>query len=189
MRPCRLVPGPLMLASAVAALLAFASPLRAQAAAAGSAAPPAGASAPACTVRELSRAPLVVDGSREMYIEPMVALHAGGETFLAGSPNYLYAPGTAAEPRDFVRDSVFGAILGSDGRARLIPAPLDPTRIASVHGAVLPNGRWAFVFAQVKNPWVGAVPDTIVGLWHAIHDGRTWTTLERLPSPNDGTFL
>src|SRR5688500_301170 len=177
---------------ATALILTLATtPLDAQTGASG--APPsrgvAPATATACTVREASRSPLVVDDTREMYVEPMVVLPSRGEILLAGSPNYLYAPGGPDEPRDFVRDSVFGAILGTDGRARLIAAPIDPTRITSVHAAALPAGGWAVVFAELKHQAVAGTPDSLVRFWHAVHDGRSWTHLDQLPVPSDGAFL
>ena len=169
------------------ALCVGAGPARAQA----RTDPPVHPASPSCTVTEVSRSPLVIDANREMFIEPMVVLPSRGEIFLAGSPNYLYAPGTAGEARDFVRDSVFGAVIGADRRGRLVTVPprIDPSRVASIHGAVLPDGRWAVVFAEVKHPWVGGVPDTIVTFWHGVYDGRAWSRLERMPLPTGGAFL
>ncbi len=140
----------------------------------------------ACTVRETSRTPLLVDGLREIYIEPTAVLPSRGGILFAGTPNYLYAPGFSEQFRDFVQDSVFGAVLGADGRARLVPAPIDPTRITGVRGVALDDGRWAVAFAELKNPRQGYVPDTIVRFWHGIYDGRAWSRIEQLPTPPGG---
>lgn len=140
----------------------------------------------ACTVRETSRTPLVVDGLREIYIEPTAVLPSRRGILFAGTPNYLYAPGFPEQFRDFVQDSVFGAVLGVDGRARLVPAPIDPTRIKGVRGVALNDGSWAVAFAELKHPWQGHVPDTVVRFWHGIYDGRAWSRIEQLPTPPAG---
>lgn len=140
----------------------------------------------ACTVRETSRAPLLVDGLREIYVEPTAVLPSRGGILFAGTPNYLYAPGFPEQFRDFVQDSVFGAVLGTDGRARLVPAPIDPTRIKGVRGVALNDGSWAVAFAELKNPWQGHVPDTVVRFWHGIYEGRAWSRIEQLPIPPVG---
>jgi len=139
-----------------------------------------------CTVRETSRTPLLVDGLREIYIEPTAVLPSRSGILFAGTPNYLYAPGFPEQFRDFVQDSVFGAVLGTDGRARLVPAPIDPTRIKGVRGVALNDGSWAVAFAELKHPWQGHVPDTVVRFWHGIYDGRAWSRIEQLPTPPAG---
>ena len=142
-----------------------------------------------CTVRETSRAPLTVDGSREMYIEATAVLPSRGEILLAGSPNYLYAPGRPDDARDFTQDSVFGAILDGSGRARLVPAPIDPTRITDVRGIAREEGGWALAFAELKHPWRPPTPDTVVRYWYGVFDGRSWVRLEPLPLPPDGEIV
>src|SRR5687767_12151506 len=67
-----------------------------------------------CTASEISRTPLVVNGQREMYIEPTAVLPSRGEILLAGSPNFLHPPAGPSAAARFVQDSVFGAIVGSD---------------------------------------------------------------------------
>ena len=149
--------------------------------------PPAPGGAPAaCTVRETTRTPLTVDGSREMYVEPMAVLPSRGEILLAGSPNYLFAPGGPDDARDFVQDSVFGAILDASGRGRLIPAPIDPARITAARGVALDQGGWALAFAELKHPWRPPAPDTVVRFWYGVFDGRSWVRLEPLPAPPVG---
>lgn len=151
--------------------------------------PTRSAAGQACTVREISRAPLTTETSREMYIEPTAVLPSGGEIFLGGSPNYLFAPGGPDDDRDFVRDSIFGAIVGPNGRARLVPAPIDPTRIIDIRGLVLEQGGWALAFAELKHPWRPPAPDTVIRYWYGVFDGRSWVRLEALPIPPAGELL
>jgi hypothetical protein len=140
----------------------------------------------ACTVREASRTPLVVDGTREMYIEPTAVLPSRGEILFAGTPNYLWTSGGPRDARDFVRDSVFGVVTGADGRGRLVPGPIDATRIVDVHGVALSDGGWSVAFAELKEPSRPPARDTVIRYWHGVFDGRSWVRLEPLPSPPAG---
>lgn len=146
-----------------------------------------GMPAQACTVRELSRTPLVIDGGREMYIEPTAVVPRRGEILLAGSPNYIHPPAGQGSATDFIQDSVFGAILSADGDTRLVPAPVGPARVFDIRGAAI-DGGWAVVFAELKHPWRPPAPDTVAAFWYGVYDGREWTRLERLPQPA-GTVL
>ena len=143
-------------------------------------------SASACTVREASRSPLVVNGTRELYVEPTAVVLSRSEILFAGSPNYLWAPGGAGDARDFVQDSVFGAVLGADGRGRLVPAPIDAARIFDVHAVALKDGGWAVAFAELKEPYRPPARDTVLRYWHGVFDGRSWTRIEPLPVPPGG---
>ena len=140
----------------------------------------------ACVVREQSRSPLTVDGTREMYVEPTAVIPSRGELLLAGSPNYLYAPGGPQDAREVVQDSVFGAILDRAGRGRLLPAPIDPTRVADIRGHAHSGGGWALTFAELKHPWRPQAPDTVVRYWYGVYDGTRWARLEPLPLPPAG---
>ena len=150
---------------------------------------PPGAPVAACTVREVSRSPLVIGGSREMYVEPTALLPSRGEILIAGTPTYLFAPGRAGDARDFVEDSALGAIVDAEGRARLLPAPFDAKRITHVRGVVLDDGTWALAFAELKHATTPPEPDTIVRFWYGVFDGKTWRQLEPLPIPGDGELL
>jgi hypothetical protein len=141
-----------------------------------------------CLVRETSRTPLLIDGNRELYVEPTVVLPSDGSILLAGRPNYLYSAGSATDERTYAQDSVFGAVLDRSGRARLIPAPIDPALVSSTHALPLAGGGWAVVFAEMKRPWVPPRKDTIVGLWYGEFDGARWSALERLPDIPGGTY-
>lgn len=141
-----------------------------------------------CVVRETSRTPLLIDGNREMYVEPTVVLPSGGSILLAGRPNYLFSPGASTDERTVSRDSVFGVVLDSRGRARVIPAPIDPVLVASTRAMALGGGRWAALFAELKRPWEPPRRDTIVRLWYGEFDGARWSPLEQLPQIPGGTF-
>ena len=145
--------------------------------------PPAG-----CVVRETSRAPLLIDGNREMYVEPTVALQSGGSILLAGRPNYLFSPGASTDERTVSRDSVFGVVLDRAGRAKLVPAPIDPALVASTRALALSGGRWAVLFAELAQPWAPPREDTIVRLWYGEFDGTIWSSLEQLPQISGGTL-
>ena len=135
----------------------------------------------ACTIRETSRTPLTV-GDRELYVEPTVVLPSGAEVLLAGRPNYLFQAGPLTTRRDFAADSVFGAIVDAQGRARLVPSPIDPTRVASTRAIPLASGGWAMVFGELTRPADRQQNDTIARLWYGEYDGVRWSALEQLPA-------
>jgi hypothetical protein len=138
-----------------------------------------------CIAREISRIPLAIDGSGELYLEPTVMLPSSRGILLAGRPNYLFSAGTPGSDRDVVQDSVFGALLDGQGRARLVPAPIPAPLVAATRGIVLDDGRWALVFAELTSPWAPPKPDTIARIWYAEFDGSVWSRLEQLPTvPN-----
>lgn len=139
-----------------------------------------------CTVNELSRQPLVVDRFREIYVEPVVVLPSGNSILFAGTPNYLWEPGVAGTARGFVQDSVFGAVLGPDGHASTVPAPIDPRLVSDPRALPVAGGGWSVVFAELKSPVDRSTRDTIVAYWYGALDGSTWTSLERLPLPPEG---
>jgi hypothetical protein len=139
-----------------------------------------------CVVRETSRAPLVIDGNREIYVEPTVVLSSGRSILLAGRPNYLFSAGAPTDERTVTRDSVFGVILDRDGRARLVPAPIRGELVEATRAIALPGGRWAALFGELKRPSNLPKPDTIARLWYGEFDGAKWGTLEQLPDVPGG---
>ena len=134
-----------------------------------------------CTMRETSRTPLTI-GDRELYVEPTVVMPSGVEVLLAGRPNYLFEAGPLTTRRDFTADSVFGAIIDAQGRARLVPSPIDPARVASTRAIPLASGGWAMVFAELTRPADPQRRDTIARLWYGEYNGVRWTPLEQLPA-------
>ncbi len=139
-----------------------------------------------CAITETSRTPLVVDGNREMYIEPTVVLPSGNRILLAGRPNYLFSPHRSPASPGITQDSVFGAVLDAQGRASLVPAPIDPALVAHTRAIAMDGGGWAMVFGELNRPWEPPRPDTTVRLWYGEFDGTAWGTLEPLPHIPNG---
>lgn len=143
-----------------------------------------------CEVREISRRPLVVEDSLEMHVPSQALVAAAtGEVFLAGFPNYLFARQASGPARLVAESGALGVVLNSAGRARVIPAPIDPRRIADVRAVARPEGGWEVVFTEFAHP---AEPgtrlstnDSISGLWSGVFDGMGWISLTRLQVPAD----
>ncbi len=134
--------------------------------------------------------PLVVDGRREIYVEPVVVLPSGDRILFAGNPNYLFQPGVPGMRRDFVQDSVFGAVLGPDGSARLVPAPTQVASIRIADPRALPasEGGWQVVFAELKHAHQPQNRDTVLAYWYGVFNREGWTSVERLPQPAEGSM-
>jgi hypothetical protein len=138
-----------------------------------------------CAVREVSRARLVVEDGRELYVEPVAFAASGGEMLLVGTPNYLWKRQTPAGPVLAVAaDSVFGAVIGQDGRARIVPSPVDAKRVAGARALGRSDGGWDVVFAELaeRNTSLGDQPVS-ARLWYGIFDGSKWSSLEQIPLP------
>ncbi len=136
-----------------------------------------------CTGQELSRTRLIVDGGRELYVEPSVLAVSGSRSLLAGKPSYLFLKRDAGETAELEsRNTVFGVVLDADGSARVVPAPPVPgSLLAAVAGIGTGSERWRVIFAEVDSIGVG---DTrVAAFWHGVYDGRRWSSLERLPQP------
>ena len=178
----RLVHQTLAWASAAAMLIAAAC-TRPRGTTAGAAVPPSG-----CAVRELSRNPLLLDGNRELYIEPTVAMPSGKLILLAGRPNYLFSPGSPDTERTVSKDSIFGVVLDERNRVQTVPAPINPALVASARGIALDAGGWGVAFAELTRPWDPPRPDTVARLWYGEFDGQRWSRLEELHGPSPGTY-
>ena len=138
-----------------------------------------------CTVREVSRERLVVEGGRQLYVEPVVMeASPNGDVLLAGTYNYLFGQNPRGEWVRVADDSVFGAVLPrGGGPARIVPSPVPSRLLNGVRAVALGESRWAVVFAEVS-PWKeGMRPDSAARLWYGVVDSGRWTTLERLPMP------
>lgn len=128
-----------------------------------------------------------------MYV-PSQALVPGarGGLFLAGFPNYLFARQPSGPARLVAESGVLGAVLDSAGRARVIPAPIDPRYIADIRAVARPEGGWEVVFTEFAHPAEpGTRPstnDSISGLWSGVFDGTDWTSLAELQVPEDVRF-
>jgi hypothetical protein len=140
-------------------------------------------------VREVSRIPLVVEGGSELYVEPTAFAVSRGDLLLAGTPNYLWRRRPGSRVALVAQDSVFGAIIASDGKARIIHAPISPRLVHSVRVLGRDNGKWDVVFAEIARPRANPGDEGIaVRWWYGVFDGRSWSSLEQLPTPTDVGF-
>jgi hypothetical protein len=141
-----------------------------------------------CVGREVSRTRLLVDGGRELYVEPSVLAVSGSRTLLAGKPSYLFLkrePDEAAEVES--RNTVFAVVLEADGSAQLVPPPpVAGSMLAAVAGVGALSNSWRVIFAEVDS--VGVDDPNVEAFWHGIYDGRVWSFLERLPQPSGKTL-
>jgi hypothetical protein len=114
-----------------------------------------------------------------------------GEALLAGIPNYIFRREQGAGHM-VARDSLFGAVVRTDGRARPVLSPIDPRRVRGVSALARADGGWDVVFAELHSPRGvehAAVRDSIVRLWHGVYDGTAWNTLDSLPVPSRTLIL
>lgn len=143
---------------------------------------------PACWAREVARHRLVVEGDRELYVEPSVLVSSGGKVLLAGQPTYIFSPqrrsGAAAVEG---HGTVFGAAITSDGRARTVPHPPIPGKVAAAIAAIdRGEGGWRVIFAEFDSvPTTNTRPRQF---WYGVYDGSRWSSVEPLPNP-PGTAL
>lgn len=139
---------------------------------------------PQCTARELARTRLIVEGDRELYVEPVVFVVSGGRTLLAGKPSYIFtrrSSGAMAEVES--RHTVFGAVIEADGTARTVsPPPVNDGKVTAVAALASDGGGWRVIFAEQDSIATGS-PPIVNAYWHGIYDGTRWSTIERLPSP------
>lgn len=135
-----------------------------------------------CTLREVSRARLIVEGGRELYVEPVVVEVAGEHVLVAGRPSYLFRPrqrGAMAELES--TDIVFGAVITRDGTARTVAAPsVNDGKVAAVAATALGSGRWRVILAESDSVAADA-SDVVPSYWHGVYDGAHWSDIERLP--------
>lgn len=140
-------------------------------------------------MREVSRKPLVVEGGRQLYVEPAAFVaNSRGEVLLGGSTNFLTSFGPDGKVNGMSRDSVFGAVIRPDGSAHIVGAPIEGRLMSGIRAVARRDGGWEVVFAEVR-PYVGTDrPDSAVRLWHGVYDGDRWTGLEQLPLPPEAVL-
>jgi hypothetical protein len=165
------------IAAALAAIhLALASPAHVQPAPAGDAG--------RCTLAEIARDTLMVNGE-PLYVEPeVISASPGGSLLLLGSWNYRFRWGADGSWAPVLPDSVMGAVVSTSGAASVVRAPIPSDRLQGVRAQPRPDGGWDVVFIQT-----GAPPspdrrsDTAAALWHGVLRGSSWASLGRLPIP------
>ena len=136
-----------------------------------------------CSVRELSREPLLVEGGRALYVQPVILEPNGqGETLLAGDISFLLERRPPDDRWRFVReDSTFGAIIPAAGEAVVVPAPISTRLIGGARALARADGGWDVVFAQVHDYTGEERPTTVERLWYGTLHGARWTRLEPIP--------
>jgi hypothetical protein len=139
-------------------------------------------SAGRCSVSEVSRHRMVVEGNLNFYVEPVTMAESGGEVLLAGTPNILWSRHSGAQTKLVAVDSLFGAVIASDGSARTVPSPIPAKLLGSIRALGRGDGTWDVVFAELPAR-ESARPDTAVRLWYGVYDGSRWTAVEQLPLP------
>ena len=159
-------------------------------ASAGSAQPATAASSVReCTVVELSRAPLILDDSLEVYVPPQVFASGTGEILLLGVPNFAFRRQPTGPARLVSEARLLGVLLDSALDARPVPAPLDPLRIASVTAVHEGHGRWYVLLEEYgipADPRTRRSPsDSIVRLWGGVFDGTHWLAFDSIALPSE----
>jgi hypothetical protein len=129
-----------------------------------------------------------VEDGRLLYVQPGAFSVSGEEILLAGTPNLLTRLKADGSVASVAEDSVLGAVIGRDGRARTVAAPIDGRLIDGVRASARAGGGWDVTFVEVK-PYTGSArPDTAARLWYGTYDGQRWSGLERLPLPEHGVI-
>lgn len=140
---------------------------------------------PECTVAEVSRRPLIVEGGRSLYVDAQtIAPSRSGEVLLAGHRTVLFSDNAGERAVVDGVDAVMGAVVRPDGMAHTIPLPLPERRIANISARERVDGGWDVVFAELRGdprdpPELER--DTVARLWHGVYDGRRWRTIEQIP--------
>lgn len=138
-----------------------------------------------CTVREIGRDPLVVEGGNRLYVEPY-ALEADdrGNALLAGRFNFLFEPQQDGQWLPAGESHILGALVPREGEARLVRSPVPTSRLGSIRVLPQGDGTWAVTFVEVEPTTEGSRASAPVArLWGGTYDGARWTTLDTLPRP------
>lgn len=134
---------------------------------------------PDCTLKEISRNELVLQG-RSTYVEPLSFSSGRAGLLLAGSPSYVWSEhGTGPQ------EHTFGVVIPAHGTALRVPWPIASHNLGDMRAIELRDGSWGIVFAQYTeaSKFPNEVPQT---LWYATFDGHAWRGLVRLPLPPTG---
>jgi len=130
-----------------------------------------------CTWTEGARKVLTFPDGTEAYVEPASLVHVDGGAALFGIPNYQFPPG---EYR-FVRDSLFGALIGWDLSARPVLPPSVEGELYGHSAVQTEDGALLVGFAVIRpgTGWpLGTIADRIgIGRYSAGGWGpMTWVT-------------
>lgn len=146
----------------------------------------AGSPAPtSCTVRELSREPLILADGRMLYVDPEVAVaDARGDVLLAGTRTYLMTPAPDGSGYVWETDAVFGAVVPRVGQARAVAQPLADAIVEGISALPHPTGGWSVVFGRHPRDVEYPRPIQAAGLWFGRLNERGWRGLEEVPVPD-----
>lgn len=145
------------------------------------------AAEPACTVQQFSQEPLVVDDGRLVYVEADAFAVSQGAVFLAGTPNFVTQMDAGGKVTGVAQDSIFGAVIGAEGRSFIVPSPVDVRLLTGIRAVGRDGGGWDVVFGE----WVpsgASFPDTVSRLWHGVFRDGAWTSLDTIPLPQEGAL-
>jgi len=138
-----------------------------------------------CTVREVGRDSLLVEGGKRLYVEPYtMAANERGEAFLAGRFNYLIERGPAGAWQRSTDQHIFGAIVPRAGEPRVVRSPVPTAHLGSIQIMPREDGTWTVAFVEVVPPVGGSRTNAAVArLWNGTYDGTRWTHLDTIPRP------
>jgi hypothetical protein len=134
----------------------------------------------------VARVPFRLEDGAELYVEPEELLRLGNDLLVVGTPTYVWPADPGGQGDTPLADAHVAARFDLDGRTRLIEKPI-PGTIGRVRAVALGDERWGLLFDEVH-------PDSLpskhhlLALWYAEHDGARWTSLERVPAPEEGVL-
>jgi hypothetical protein len=144
-----------------------------------------------CVVRELAQRELTTESGRKIFVEPVSFVSdANGDIFLVG-PSDISTVDSSGSTTDVARNAIFGVVVDSHLNHYQVPNPIAP-EVIGVRAAATASSGWHVVFGQTASSqqsapsspgWVGGADF----LWYGVFSGRTWTMLERLPTPPGAT--
>lgn len=133
-----------------------------------------------CDAREISRQPVTLPDSTQVYIEPSVLLAAGSHILLAGTPSYVWRMNGATSKLES-RNQLFGVVLHPDGSARGVPRPAE-FALAPVAATAIGDNSWV-IFAELDSSKPSPDDKGVAALWYGSYDGTHWGSVERVPRP------
>ncbi|HEU4949161.1 MAG TPA: hypothetical protein VFT11_00220 [Candidatus Deferrimicrobiaceae bacterium] len=174
-----------------ASILRFLAPFLAPFLAAGCAAgappdPSSPSPAQSCSAHVVSNRVLQLE-DWTVYIEPVQILRLDEGVLLAGTPNYVFRSDENGRVANAVTDSLFGVVVEDGGAVRAIPMPPLEGGVRGIRVSRRPGGGWDAILTEMAT----ANPEekTVRRVWHGVHDGAAWLSLDTLPLPRGSTFF
>ncbi|HEU4949160.1 MAG TPA: hypothetical protein VFT11_00215, partial [Candidatus Deferrimicrobiaceae bacterium] len=167
-------------ASSLLFLCLLLAPALAGCAAGALAAPPSPSPAQTCSAHVVSNRVLQLE-DWTVYIEPVQILRLDGEVLLAGTPTYVFRSDERGHLLETVDNAHFGVVVDDGGATRAIPMPAFEGRITGIRVARRPGGGWDAILTEMAT--TAPRDNTVRRIWHAVHDGTAWISLDTLPLP------